>query len=215
MEQSKENTTPKEEITKQTENSLSPSTNLPSQKFVLTMPMAVVIAGLLIGFGIYLSGSSESPTNTASDDKAQQQASLELINPVTKDDHIRGNPNAKVFIVEYSDLECPFCKVFHNTMQEVMKDYGDNGDVAWVFRHFPIDSLHSRARNEAYASECANEQGGNISFWKYIDRLNEITESNDKLDPKQLPEIAKFIGLDVNAFNTCLASGKYADRIAS
>jgi len=120
---------------------------------------------------------------------------LEKMNPVTALDHIRGNPDAKVVMVEYSDTECPFCKVFHATMQQVMNDYGKDGRVAWVYRHFPIDSLHSKARKEAEAMECAYDQGGDEKFWSFTDRLYEVTTSNNGLDPNELYNIAKYVGL--------------------
>lgn len=141
-------------------------------------------------------------------------ASLDKMAPVTEKDHIRGNKDASVVIVEYSDFECPFCKKFHPTMQQAVKEFGDK--IAWVYRHFPLDSLHPvKARKEAMASECANEQGGNDAFWKYIDRFFELTPSNNQTDiDKILPQIAKEIGLDVNKFNTCLNSGKYDQHIS-
>ena len=94
-----------------------------------------------------------------------------------------------------------------------MEEYGKDGKVAWIYRHFPIDSLHSKARKEAEATECANELGGVEKFWEYTNTLYEITNSNDSLDPAELPKIAKTVGLDVKAFNTCLSSGKYADKV--
>jgi protein-disulfide isomerase len=104
--------------------------------------------------------------------------------PVSPDDHIVGNINAKIIIVEYSDLECPFCKVFHNTMHQVVE--ANNGDVAWVYRHFPIPQLHPKAFRQAEATECAWEQGGNEAFWKYTDRIFEITPSNNGLLEEEL-----------------------------
>lgn len=106
--------------------------------------------------------------------------------PIDATDHIFGNPNAQVFVIEYSDPECPFCKNFHATMETVMKQYGDDGKVAWVYRHFPLDSLHSKARKESEAFECAGELGGNAKFWEYANKLFEITPSNNQLDPKFL-----------------------------
>jgi protein-disulfide isomerase len=135
------------------------------------------------------------------------------MNPITSKDHIRGNPDAPVKIVEYSDTECPFCKRFHPTMQQVMDEYGGSGQVAWVYRHFPLDSLHKKARKEAEATECAAEQGGNDKFWSYLDRLMEVTPANDGLDPAELPKIAQYVGLDVTKFNECLSSGRFADKV--
>ena len=183
----------------------------------LSIPTAIVIAGILIAGAVYLGTSKGSPTTAGNNQQpqqvAQQTGDLEQMKSISKDDHIRGNPDAPVKIVEYSDTECPFCKRFHGTMQEVMNEYSKDGKVALVYRHFPLDQLHSKARKEAVALECANEQGGNDKFWSYADRLYEITPANNGLDPAELPKIAQYVGLDVAKFNTCLASTKYDAHI--
>jgi len=136
---------------------------------------------------------------------------------VDSKDHVRGNPDAPVKLVEYSDFECPFCKSFHQTLKQVMDEYGKDGKVAWVYRHFPLDSLHSKARKEAQAAECANELGGNDAFWAYADGLFDVAPSNDRLDLSLLPQIAEKIGLDRSKFEACLdgdaRGGKFADHI--
>ena len=88
---------------------------------------------------------------------------------VSEQDHILGSLDAPVKLVEYSDLQCPFCGRFHPTMQRVAKEYGDQ--VAWVYRHFPLESIHPNARPLANASECAANLGGNDSFWKFVDAV--------------------------------------------
>src|SRR3990167_5334017 len=133
------------------------------------------------------------------------------MNAISKDEHIRGNVNAQVSVVEYSDLECPYCKRIHPTLKQVLTTYGDK--VNWVYRHFPLDSLHSKARKEAEATECAAELGGNDVFWAYVDKIYEITPSNDGLDPAQLPKIAKEVGLDTATFEECLNSGRHAKTV--
>ncbi|MDP2684342.1 MAG: thioredoxin domain-containing protein [bacterium] len=148
-------------------------------------------------------------TNTAP--TAAPTTQIDIV-PVTSDDHIRGDlATAEVVVVEFSDTECPFCARFHPTMQQVYEDYA--GQVAWVYRHFPLDSLHSKARKEAEATECAAELGGEEGFWAYVDRLYDITPSNNGLEVSQLAEIATFVGLDATQFQTCLDSGKYADKV--
>jgi protein-disulfide isomerase len=146
----------------QNENNTNPAT-----KNNLAVPIAIVIAGALIAGAVYLGGRGDttgitSPTE-AQQEQAQLSASLNNMAPITSADHIRGNPNAPVKIVEYSDMECPFCKRFHPTMQQTVDEY--DGKVAWVYRHFPLDSIHSKARSEAIATECAGELGGNDMFW--------------------------------------------------
>jgi len=131
------------------------------------------------------------------------------IRDIDKNDHIKGDRKAKVTIVEYSDLECPFCKRFHQTMQQVVDKYDDK-DVAWVYRHFPLDTLHRKARPEAIATECAAEQG---KFWELTDLIVDRTTSNDGLDLSKLSDYAAEIGLNVSKFETCLDSEEAAKRV--
>lgn len=181
-----------------------------------TIPLAIIIAGSLIAGAVYLSNKEGSGTAAIKQPKiaAESAEGLENLKPVTDKDHIRGNPNASVKIVEYSDMECPFCKRFHFTMQQAINEYGRDGKAAWVYRHFPLDSIHSKARTEAMATECAGELGGNTAFWAYLDGFFEITPSNDQTDiQKVLPQIAREIGLDEMKFNSCLTSGKYSKHV--
>lgn len=130
---------------------------------------------------------------------------------VSDEDHIRGSKDAKVFIIEYSDLECPFCKSFHPTAQQAVDDYG--GEVAWVYRHFPLDTLHPKARTEAMAAECAAELGGNDGFWEFADKVFAVTPSNNGLNLDDLPKLASEVGLDQDKFKTCLDEEKYKDKV--
>lgn len=104
----------------------------------------------------------------------------ENIRGLQPDDHILGNPDAEIIIVEYSDAECPFCKSFHLTLHQVVDQY--QGKVAWVYRHWPIPQLHPKAPKEAEAFECAGALGGNDMFWKYADKVLETTRSNNTLN---------------------------------
>ncbi len=187
---------------------------------VLNIPTAIVIAGAIIAIAVIYT-KSPSPI------KPSQQATTfeQQMKPVTSADHILGNPTAKIKIVEYSDPSCPFCKSFHNTMKKVMNDYGSTGNVAWVYRSYPLDKpgpsgaiLHPNAGRESQALECAGSLGGNEKFWKYTNRLYEITPSvtgatPNGLDQKELPKIAEFSGINVTDFNNCLSTGKFADKV--
>ncbi|MFA6274096.1 MAG: thioredoxin domain-containing protein [Candidatus Paceibacterota bacterium] len=167
---------------------------------------AIIIAGVLVAGAILLKGQNSPTVNKDGFDLGKVE-----LQKTTTEEHIRGNPNAKIVIMEYSDTECPYCKVFHATMKQVLEKYGN--DVAWIYKQYPIDQLHPKARKEAEATECAWDQGGNEMFWKYLDRIFELTESNNKLDPAQLPKIAQELGLDVTAFNSCLETGKFAEKV--
>lgn len=175
----------------------------------LAVPLAIVVAGGMIAASLYFV-NRQAP---AVGGTPQQPTVAEYIRGVQADDHIRGNPNADIVIVEYSDTECPFCKQFHSTMQRIIDTYGTSGDVAWVYRHFPLEQLHPKAMKEAVALECAAELGGNDAFWKYTDRIYEITPANNGLEESELPKIAAFVGLDTTAFTECLNSTRHNERI--
>jgi len=174
-----------------------------NNKFLV--PMAIVVAGGLIAGAVYFGGKTPTTNN--------QQPTTDQIQvaPVTEKDHILGSRNAKIIIVEYSDTECPFCKVFHATMKEIVQSY--NGKVAWVYRHLPIVQLHSKAPKEAEAAECVANIAGNQAFWTYLDLIFEKTNSNDSLDPAELPKLATSIGVSEQAFSDCLNSGKFGESV--
>lgn len=189
---------------------------------LLTVPMAIVVAGILIAGAVFFRGSKSADTTPRTADVKQPAAlipppSLDAITlkPVDAKDHIRGNPNADIVFVEFSDTECPFCKRFHTVMQQIINDYGKSGKVAWVYREYPIVQLHSKAPKEAEALECAAELGGNLKFWEFVDQVFAVTPSNDGLDPAELPRIAAKIGLNESAFKDCLSSGRYGARVQS
>jgi len=97
----------------------------------------------------------------------------EAMRPLDENDHVRGNPDAPITIVEYSDLQCPFCKSHHPTLIKISEEF--SGQVKWVYRHFPLTSIHAEAFPAAVASECAAELGGEEAFWGFIDQVFERT----------------------------------------
>jgi len=127
-------------------------------------------------------------------------------------DHIYGNPNAPVSLIEYSDFECPFCKRFHSTAKEIVDAYG--GKVNWVYRHFPLGMHNPGAQKEAEASECVAQLGGNDAFWKYTNAIYARTQSNGNGFPlTQLVPLAKETGLNEKQFKDCVDSGKHTSRV--
>jgi len=165
---------------------------------------AIIIAGLIIAGAILLKGST-AVAPTAQDNKNADLKDIK-ITPVTNEDHILALGNSKVVVVEYSDSECPFCKIFQGTMHKIVTKY--DGKVAWVYRDYPIAQLHPKSFHESVAMECAALQGGNEAFWKYTDELYVRTTSNNRLDVAELPKIAESIGLDLTSFNGCLTNEK-------
>jgi len=99
---------------------------------------------------------------------SEEAQALEKMTPVNESDHVKGNRDAKVVIVEYSDFDCPFCTRFHATMNALVAKYPAT-EVAWVYRHFPLAQLHPDAETVAVAAECVAKLEGNEGFWKFAD----------------------------------------------
>jgi protein-disulfide isomerase len=132
--------------------------------------------------------------------------------PPSKDDHVYGDPNAPVTLIEYSDLECPYCKRFHATAKQLVD--ASDGRVNWVYRHFPLAFHNPGAQKEAEAAECAAALGGNDAFWRYIDTIFARTESNGNGFPlDELAPLAAEIGLDRAKFEQCLQGGRFAQKV--
>lgn len=201
---------------------------IPSFSSAISVPFSILAAGVIIALAIVYS-VAKYPQRIATDTTPKEKVAAQNlqnqnqqkqtapflavdIRPISSEDHLWGEPNAPVKIVEFSDTECPFCKYFHSTLRQVVDS--SNGQIAWVYRHFPLEQLHPKAKKEAEATECAYEQGGNEKFWAYINRLFEVTPSNNGLDPAQLPKIAQDVGLDKTKFEECLASGRYTQKVA-
>jgi protein-disulfide isomerase len=127
-------------------------------------------------------------------------------------DHIFGNPNARVSLIEYSDFECPFCKRFHGTPKEIVEAY--NGEVNWIYRHFPLEIHNPGAQKQAEASECVSALGGNEAFWKFADAIYARTQSNGNGFPlSQIVPLGKEVGIDENQLKQCIDGGKYVSRV--
>lgn len=145
--------------------------------------------------------------------QSAQSAKAKNVRPVSKkDDHIRGNPDAPISLVEYSDFECPFCKRFHPSAAKLIEQ--NNGKVNWIYRHFPLDFHNPGAQMQAEASECAAKLGGNDAFWRYSDLIYQRTRSNGKGFPiGNLVPLAVEIGLAEEPFKECLHSDEMRERV--
>jgi len=171
--------------------------------------VAIIIAAVVIAGAVLLSDGPNKGEKVDTSDLDWYGEVSEIRMP-SADEHVRGDLNAPVIIIEYSDTECPFCSKFHNTLDEITSE---NTEVAWVYRHLPLTQLHSQAVAEAHATECATELGGNEGFWKYIDRLYETTPMNQQIDLKELPNIAEYAGLDRVEFDECMAEERQLSAV--
>ncbi|MDP2735432.1 MAG: DsbA family protein [bacterium] len=111
-------------------------------------------------------------------------------------------------MVEFSDLQCPYCKSFHPTVQQALAEYGDS--IRWVYKHFPLDGLHPQARPAAEASECVWEQTGDEGFWQFADTM---FEKQELLSSAFYRTTAQQLGVNLSQFDTCVSTRKYQDKV--
>jgi protein-disulfide isomerase len=163
------------------------------------VPISIIVAGALIAGALFLVNRSQTmtPGENTTDTTAQ-------VRPLSENDHILGNPNAEIVIVEYSDIDCPFCKQFHETMKRLMDEYGTDGKIAWVYRHFPLTQLHPNARTHAIASECVAQVGGNAKFWEFLDAVFAANPGSAQADPSSYNTLVESIGVSVSEFESCM-----------
>ena len=167
----------------------------------LRVNVALVVIAVALGAPAFywLSRHGETPP--------LQQASQEAINDrlVRPYNHATGNLDASVTVVEFGDFECPVCGAEEPTARELRQKYANR--IRFVFRQFPILSLHPQAEKAAEASECAAEQG---KFWEAVEKL--YAEQSDLSAPALMRDAAD-LGLDQAKFGQCLQSGAQAERV--
>ena len=196
---------------------------------VTIIASALIVAGALVFLGLRMSGNNSQKSfaeQLAEYQKQQEQAQKEAqaeqeklalekakkVLPPSKDDHIFGDKNALISIIEYSDFECPFCKRFYKTPKQLVKD--NHGLVNSIYRHFPLGFHDPLATKEALASECVADIGGNDKFWQYHDKIFETTNSNGRgMKVSQLTDLAKEIGINAQEFQSCLESEKFLSEV--
>ncbi len=177
----------------------------------LSMPVAVVLAGVIIAIALILfRGTTGAKLGSGGTLNVKDSTELREIKPVSSEDHIRGDiRKAKVAVVEFSDLQCPYCKQLHPTLIKMMEAYGS--EVVWVYRHFPLESIHPNARPAAHASECVAALGGNEAFWTFVDGV--FNSESDPFSKENMAALASKAGVDTAAFQSCQDSGKYDQKI--
>lgn len=191
------------------------STNIestPQARSGLALPIAIVLGFAMIAGAIYTTGNQNAPVAGTPGAPAAEEPNQD-IRPVDDSDHIRGNPNAQIMMVEYSDYECPFCKQFHETMNTIMDEYGTTGQVGWAYRHMPLTQLHPNATRIAVAAECVAELGGDTAFWEFTDLVFEERGVQELTDMSKLNGFASTVGVSEDAFVTCLREDRHIDRI--
>lgn len=168
------------------------------KRFALWFLVTVVIIGSFIAIMFM----SKKPTVTPG----------ELSAPVKADEWMEGTRDAKVTLVEYSDFQCPACRLWEPEIQSIINEFGAH--MRLVYRNYPLKKIHLNSQIAAQAAEAAGLQS---KFWEMHDILfaNQSTWSSQASDAVQLTfaDYAKQIGLNVDQFNKDLNSGKVADLV--
>lgn len=183
------------------------------KKETLWKASTFVLLAVVVGYLIF-GGSSD--TNVKGNNVAPSGGSGPSGNAVAvnmedlvDDDDFKGNANAPVTIVEWSDYECPFCQRFYSqTLGQIEQEYIDTGKVKFVYRDFPL-SFHPNAQKAAEAAECAGEQG------KYYEMHDMLFEKGVAGGVTAFKQYAADIGLNTGDFDTCLDSGAMAAEVAA
>jgi len=124
--------------------------------------------------------------------------------------HIYGDLTARFTLVEFSDIECPYCKRFHDTPKQIVD--ASKGNVNWQWKHMPLDFHNPAALKEAVAAECISEQKGNRGFWVFINEMFEHTQGNGA-GVRDLSALVTGVGANLDAFRECLAAGKMDEKV--
>lgn len=178
------------------------------QSSSIATPIAIIIGFALIAAAIFFSDIGRTSSGVNVKPPADTPSVTGTIRPVDDKDFIKGNPNAPIVIVEYSDYDCPFCQVFHETMNQIMTEYALTGKVAWVYRQMPITQLHPNAAKLSEAALCVGELGGNDAFWKFSDAIFDSRLQDEQTNISLLPEFAATAGVDAAKFRNCYEGGQ-------
>jgi protein-disulfide isomerase len=152
---------------------------------------------------------AEAPTQAQANPQAATTLTDEVLANLKKDTYVKGNPDADITVMEFSDLECPFCARLHTagTPKALADKYGDK--INFVFKHFPL-SFHANAQKASEGLECVGEIGGSDKFYAFIE---SVFKAGGKPTEDVLKASAKEVGVDEAKFAECLDSGKYADKV--
>jgi len=181
--------------------------NIPYNPWFIRYKKALFISAATIIFFSAAASYFVQPKKTpdlASAEKVSDRLALRA------EDHVAGNREAPITIIEYSSVECDSCKKLHTVFKEILRAYP--AEIAWVFRHSP-QTTHPKSFREAEALECAWEQGGDDTFFRYLNQLFQTTRSDNSIDLALLPHIAGDIGLNTELFATCLEDRRFIKRV--
>jgi len=172
------------------------------------VPLAIIFGFCMIALAVYFSNSGKNKTKPPQDLLAEESYFINQIKTVDEKDYIRGNPNAPILLIEYSDYECPTCVEFHASLKKIMNEFGASGKVAWVYRQFPVSNIFPNSNKLSETALCVGEIGDNNAFWKFTDYIFTNRQADDLTDMTKLEESVKETGVDRDLFESCIRNGR-------
>lgn len=179
------------------------------------LAVSILISGALIsGSVLYSNGSALKSGSAQIQQGGGEEKPGEPVDVSVDDDPVLGKSNAPVTIIEFSDFQCPFCRVFwKEAFAQIKKEYIDTGKVRFVYRDYPL-TFHPMAEISAQAGECADEQG---KYWEFHDKIfgeqEKLGQGTVTYTTQNIKLWASQLGLNVAKFNQCLDSGKYKAEV--
>ena len=159
----------------------------------------IISAGFLVLSIVVIINAMES---TAREVEDERWTSLPVRAVSLKDHHI-GNLDAPVRLIVYVDLECPYCKIFHQeVVPRLQKKFGD--DLAIIYRHYPLTHIHRTAQKAAEAAECTALVRGEEAFWRFVEVFFSATDEHRVPSTVEYPSLVRLSGVDPTAFNRCI-----------
>ena len=186
-----------------------------SQQTSPAVPIAIIVGFGMIALAIFFTNNGASAPAVANSPQISSDAPTGdgQPRPVTEADYIRGNPNAPILMVEYSDYDCPFCKRYHNTMNQIMNEYGVTGRLAWVYRQFPMADLHPNSPKISEAALCVGDIGGNEAFWTFTDLIFNERSLEEPTNVTRLPAYAEEAGVSRTDYIACMDSDRMEEAV--
>ena len=185
----------------------------------------IIVAALLFAAGFFIGSLYQenqqlkkgvtAPT-VAVDQPTQPQGptaeTLAALPAVSDEDYLRGDENADIVLVEYSDYECPFCNRFHPTTKQILEEFSN---VALVYRHYPLP-FHPLAQTAAETAECVGKVGGNDAFWAYTDALFAAAEeTGGTLSQEMLDAAVSESGANTSEVAACVEAGEMKEKVTA
>ena len=178
----------------------------------MALPLAIVVGFAMIAIAIFFTSENNDPVAQAPAE-TDSIASASVVRSISESDYILGNPNAPIVMIEYSDYDCPFCKQFHATVNQILDGYGVTGRLAWVYRQFPLVDLHPNSLQLSEAALCVGDLGGNDAFWNFSDSVFDSRSETEFTNVTKLPQLAEAAGVERSAFADCMSSDRMIDTL--